>query len=256
MWWSVQCSEKTVVATVMNLKKKMFAKRKPFRQATFLFFFIIFLKLKYIQITRVQFSQKSRANQQLSGHQSPRAYQLAWKLLASPSIKRAATAARCPCEPEEKRKVHTFANLKHEYGIKVSSAARTLGGILTQALLPELKNAAALTKRGNCKRESQCWLVIIATSRFSLAFSLRPWTNSGEIRKNQVCSRRGPSSRSSRKRDTSMSLGKCYHSADTYAVKMPYLGPSPSFFLSYHLPSQPGSQEPPKNPPKSACATT
>jgi hypothetical protein len=68
---------RTVVATVMNLKKNMFAKRKPFRQATFLFVFIIFLKLKYIQITRVQFSQKSRANQQLSGHQSPRAYQLA-----------------------------------------------------------------------------------------------------------------------------------------------------------------------------------
>ena len=126
----------------MNMKEKMFAKREPFRQATFLFVFII-LKLKYIQITCVQFSQKSRANQQLSGHQSPPAYQLVSKLLASPLIKRAATAARCPCEPEEEREVHTFANMKREYRIKVSSAAMKLGAILTQALLPELKNVVA-----------------------------------------------------------------------------------------------------------------
>ena len=44
--------------------------------------------------------------------------------------------------------MHTFANMKHEYGIKVSSAAMQLGAILTQALLAELKNAAALTKKG------------------------------------------------------------------------------------------------------------
>ena len=44
--------------------------------------------------------------------------------------------------------MHTFANMKHEYGINVSSAAMKLGAILTQALLFELKNAAALTKKG------------------------------------------------------------------------------------------------------------